>query len=393
MINVIIDLNNIAHRSLFVVGGYGSKSYSFDSQFEVDQLMRKMAMDLALIIRSISPSRVILAKDYSSWRKEISIEENDGYKAQRKKSGIINWENVYKALDEFCEIMQEKGMILSHIKSAEADDVICMWSEKFINIPDNHTVIVSGDEDMRQLVKSNKELNTHITVYNPFTQGKNSSKKLYVSDNFIEWLSKSDAISLFNMKASLGSVDKQDFNRIITSERTKMEKLDGNDIILRKLFCGDDGDNVPAIYTWLTKDGKGNDKEVRVTNSKYEKFLEEFKKLKNLDKVSYNDLLDNANDVKNILEKILKTSIPFDMKDRILRQCKLLCLDSSFFPDVIKDDFNMMYELNMEKPKLNTFNTNMNDMLAGTRYISNDKIRNEAKIFKDVDNLKFNSLF
>ena len=55
MTNAIFDLSNMFFRSLFIVGGYGAKQYTFDSQYELDQLMRKVAT----IAREYSKERVI----------------------------------------------------------------------------------------------------------------------------------------------------------------------------------------------------------------------------------------------------------------------------------------------------------------------------------------------
>ena len=64
-------------RSLFIVGGYGAKHMSFDNQSEIDQLVRKIAMDIAFIVRQINPSRIIFCIDDHSWRKDIKIDENE----------------------------------------------------------------------------------------------------------------------------------------------------------------------------------------------------------------------------------------------------------------------------------------------------------------------------
>ena len=67
MINLLFDLNNITFRSLFVISGYGSKQITFDNDNEIGLLMRKMAMDIAFIIRLINPSRIIFAVDDKTW--------------------------------------------------------------------------------------------------------------------------------------------------------------------------------------------------------------------------------------------------------------------------------------------------------------------------------------
>jgi hypothetical protein len=85
MTNAIFDLSNMFFRSMFIVGGYGKKQYTFDSEKETDQLMRKVATDISSIIRQINPSRVVFALDSKSWRKNIPIDENEGYKGNRTK--------------------------------------------------------------------------------------------------------------------------------------------------------------------------------------------------------------------------------------------------------------------------------------------------------------------
>ena len=60
-------------------------------------------------------------------------------------------------------------------------------------------------------------------------------------------------------KITVGNViyiDKEDFKKIINGEKTKMEYVEGRMIALRKIFCGDDGDNIPAFYTWINDKGK-----------------------------------------------------------------------------------------------------------------------------------------
>jgi len=395
MTNLIFDLNNIAHRSMFVVGGYGSKQFTFDSQSEVDQLMRKMAMDIAFIVRIVNPSRIIFALDAKSWRKSIQIDENDGYKAQRVKSSHINWNNVYAALGEFSELMSSNGMIVTKIENAEADDVIALWTYELCFNQDQHVIIVSGDEDLRQLVKfwpydAPAKKFAFITVFNPFMQGKNASRKLFVPKYFEEWLNTADAVDFMNMKGTI-NIDKEDFKKIITSERTKMEVIDGRMIALRKMFCGDDGDNIPAIYTWLNDKGV----EVRVTNSKFEKIYEALL-VSPTELMDHYDLLERTEKVQENIEKVIKQKLPFDkemMGERILRQVKLVVLDQHFFPEEIVENFEKVKQIELDKPRVNYGSVNMHNLLEGTRYVREKKSENEAPIFKQIDRIQGIALF
>jgi len=392
MINLLFDLNNIVYRSLFIISGYGSKQFTFDSQSEIDQLMRKISMDVTYLIRLINPSRVIFTKDDKSWRKQIKIEENDGYKAQRTKSGNINWNNVYASINEFCEIVENKGMIVTGIPTAESDDLLSLWSYELQFNQNQHVIIVSGDEDLRQLVKfypydapNNKFAFT--TVFNPFMQGKNASRKLYVPKYFEEWINKTEAIDIFNMKGSI-DVDKEDFKKIITAEKTKMEVVDGRMIALRKIFCGDDSDNIPAIYSWLSDKGV----ETRITNSKFEKIYEMIA-LSPDELLDHTDLYERGPQILEALKKITKQNITLDINNRIDRQAKLVVLDKKLFPEEIVKDFEDKKQMELDKSRLNYASLNMHDLLEGTRYVREKKNENVASIFKEIDRIKGNSLF
>lgn len=391
MTNLIFDLNNIAYRSLFIISGYGSKMYTFENDVEIQQLIRKIAIDVSYIIRLINPSRVIFALDSKSWRKDINIDENEGYKGNRIKSKVINWNNVYSALDEFAELMQNYGMIVSKIENAEADDVITLWSHELQYKQNQHVIIVSGDEDIRQLVGCNNYDNNKYAfsvVYNPFMQGKNSSRKFYVSEQFNQWINTIDVVDLFNMRGSI-NVDKEDFKKIINAEKTKMEVVDGRMIALRKIFCGDDSDNVPAIYSWISKNKDGEEEKKRITNSKFEKIYEI---LSNTNQnFSYIDL--KGKQVLEALKTTTKQNPTFNIDNRIDRQIKLVVLDRRVFPTEIVEMFDSIKEQEFNKSRTNYANLNMQNLLEGTRYVSDRKNENESPIFKQIDRIKGSALF
>ena len=296
MTNVIFDLSNMFFRSLFIVGGYGAKNYSFDNQSEIDQLMRKVSTDVSFIIRQLNPSRVIFALDSRSWRKEISIDENDGYKANREKSGMINWDNVFNTMREFGEILNSNGFIVTKIDNAEADDIITLWRDKLLFDQSQHVIIVSADEDVRQLVSFfpyEPGKMVFSTVYNPFSTGKNATKRLFVPDHFNDWIEKLDGGDIFNRAID---VDKEDFKKLRDNEKVSIEEVNGEYIAMRKIFCGDDGDNVPAIYSWLSDKGKT----VRITESKFQKII---------DYIGAKDYLDLLDKALLIYDKITKMAV------------------------------------------------------------------------------------
>ena len=380
MTTAIFDLSNMFFRSMFIVGGYGSKQYTFDSERETSQLMRKVATDVSQVIRTVNPSRVIFALDSRSWRKDISIDENEGYKGHRKKSEHINWDNIYGIMRDFAKIMESKGFVVSQIDNAEADDLMALWRDEIVVNQNQHAILVSADEDVRQLVTRSKD--AFAIVFNPFTQGRNSSKKLFVPATFEDWLNNEDDLGdIFNRSID---VDKEDFQRII-NEKVVVEEVDGNEIALKKIFCGDDGDNVPAIFTWI------NDKEkaVRITPSKYQKIVDY------IGAKNYKDLFEKADPIYDQLVEISGQHPPFKMKDRLTRQAKLVVLDAELFPEQIVEDFKEDISQDMAAPRIHPQSWNMQSMLDGTKYIDADysKKNSEASIFKQIDRISNKELF
>lgn len=394
MTNLCFDVNNIFMRSMFVISNYGAKKYSFDNQSELDQLVRKMAMDISYITRQINPTHIMFALDSRSWRKDIEITENDGYKANRIKSKFINWDNVYKTIDDFVDILQAQNIVVSRIDNAESDDILCLYAHELMYNRNQHVIIVSGDEDLRQLVKSHRLSNDKIvytTVFNPFLQGKNATRKLYVPANFETWINTADEVDFMHVSNTI-DLDKADFKRIITNEKTKVEFVNGNMIALRKIFCGDDSDNVPAFHTWISKNKDGKDEEKRITNSKFEKIYEMLQENPS-EQLTYNDLLNRVDKLKDIIEKVIKQDISFDVLTRLERQIKLVVLDPKFFPKDIVKKFEETKNENLEKPRTNYTNLNMQSLLSGTKYVDENRSRAESNIFKDIDSIPNHKLF
>lgn len=377
MTNLVIDLSNIFFRSLYVTGGYSKKAYTFDSQSELDQLMRKVSTDISFILRQINPTRAIFCVDDSSWRKEIPIEENEGYKGNRVKSKNINWDNVFNSLKELTEILSSNGFIVSKETKAEADDLITLWSHELVFNRKENVIIASGDEDVRQLV------GTHIfdsgtgdefrfcVVYNPFTHTKTTPKKLYHDEIFNEWLNTEDKGDIFT---GVTNLDKADILKLKDFEKIMFEQINPDEIALWKVFCGDDGDNVPAIYTWI-KDNK----EIRITNTKFEKII------KQLEINNWRNLKFKKEEIKIMINELTGTNIPFDIEHRIDRQLKLVVLDPSLFPENIVNEFHNHKKDHLSKPRINVMNFNMTNMLENTNYIRPGN--NESKIFKEIDRI------
>lgn len=389
-------------RSLFAISGYGEKSmYTFDNQKEMDELMRKISMDVCYIIRALNPSRVIMAVDSKSWRKSIVIEENDGYKGSREKNDRLNWNNINSITDEFLDLCREYGFIVTKINSAEGDDVMALWTNECLKRGE-HVITVSGDEDIRQLVTSSTdgENKCFSLVYNPFMQGKNASKKLYVPSDFGAWLNDAgQEVNIWNMSESINP-DKEDINRLLSMEKTKMEEIDGLIIRMRKIFCGDDGDDIPSIYTWLTDKvdkNTGKMKTARITESKFEKIYEALKDFPD-QRLDYHHLISKRDKLFDLISIHTKQTPNFNIADRLMRQIKLVVLDPFVFPKEMTAIFDSNKESDLSLPRPEVAGITMHSLLRGTRYVK-DGVGKPANrgtkisIFDEIDSMSNKKLF
>ena len=380
MITAIFDANNILMRSLFTSSGYGKNQLSFNEQEDNDKLARKLAMDISYILRFICPDKVIFAVDSYSWRKTIKIDENEGYKANRDKNQFYNWENIFKTYENFLKILESKGFIISRIDGAEGDDIINLWADELTTNKNSHVIIVSGDEDVRQLVGKNGDY--FCNVYNPFLQGKNPVKKMYVSSEFENWLNNEDEIDIFNM--SNFNNDKGRFKKYFS--QIKQEIINGQEIVLQKIFLGDDGDNVPSIYTW--ENAKKLKK--RFTKSLYSKLIANV----NIQKTEDLEGVQTIRMIKEEMERLTKTTLPFNIISRLKRQKELVELNKDNYPKYILESFEFEIEKFKQICKLPFGAISLNDILKGTQYIDANYKANKPKsadIFKEVE--KINALF
>ena len=371
IINCVIDLSNMLFRSIFVLGLGSGKPLTFNSQEELDQLVRKLSTDISYILRIINPTRVILAMDESSWRKGIAIEENNGYKGNRTKNDSINWDNIYALIDEFAELMKKSGLISTKIKGAEGDDICALWTFELLYNNHQHVVLVTGDEDIRQLVRAHAyDIGKYnfVTVYNPFAQGKGGTRKLFIPDHFMDWIEEDEAeIDIWNFSTAVDPI-KEDFKKIMTSDKLKVEYVDGAEIALRKVFCGDSGDNIPSIYTWLKDSPDGKEpKECRITHSPYEKIINKIKK-NPAENITCDVLLNRSKEILNEMMVFSKEKPAFNIEKRIQRQISLVVLDPAQFPESIVDKFNIIKGIEMAKPRVNVNDINMHKLLANTKY-------------------------
>ena len=370
-----IDWSNIMFRSLFINQLYG-KTTTYDNMEDCKSFMYKFATDLCSIINIFNPANVVLLTDSQhAWRKDILPGEN-GYKSNRERQEGINWDNIFKCSDDLKEIFGNHGCHVAAVEHAEADDIAALCKETiFEKYHDMNMIIVSADADLRQLIDFDTLTNQYCAVYNTIVKGKTGKRFFYINDDFANWFYKEDEqVDIF-----FSNIDSnKQYIKSILANNSKIDIAteDPNEIVLHKIFCGDDGDCVPSFYSWVH-----NGKFVRITPSKEKKVRE------TLGIKTVQDLLDVKDDLKPVFESVIKKEInDINIDSRLDRQRVLVELNSNLFPENIKKYKNDIDEMIKDSQEGRYYNMKAVEVLKGTAYEGADKKKAiVADVFKDIN--------
>jgi len=148
----IIDFSFIYYKSLSIIKYYYNKEFTFQNLEDRGYLVRKVTTDLCKIVTELNSDNTVFCFDSSSFRYSLSPTYKEG--RGEKEEGFREVE------DELYELYKSLGINVCRIEGLEADDVMALIStspkyEKYIKI------IVTGDEDLRQLIEPK------TFVYNP----------------------------------------------------------------------------------------------------------------------------------------------------------------------------------------------------------------------------------
>ena len=376
-LDLIFDFNNMAMRALFTCtyAGQGAVS-TFDTDDECGVLIRKIAMDMAYVLRIFSPNRVIVACDAKHpWRNELYKDEDESYKGTRVKDNTKNWDKIWESLNDYKSILKEKGFIVTELPTAEADDVAALWKNKLFTEGNENIVLVSSDRDWVQLVDFNKQANNFCICFNPIANNK-AQKKLYINSEIEAWMNSASAADIFfNNYAPVKDTIK---NIKVKDPKINYEIVDSNMVVLEKIMCGDDGDNVPSFYQFYK-----NGKKTRITATKAKKIFNDL----NINTVKDLCQAEEANALKPKIEEVMKKSLDdIDMDDRLMRQRKLVELNFNLFPQEIYEAFNYHSADEDSSGYIQTDSIKIDNILKDTKYLNPDY--NKPKENKIFDNLK-----
>ena len=368
-----LDWSNILFRSLFINQLYGTKM-TYDNIEDCQSFIYKFATDVCSIINIFKPNNVILLTDSQhAWRKDV-LPGEDGYKSNRQKQEGVNWDNIFKCSDDLKQLFKNAGCHVAEYEHSEADDMAALCKEViFEKYHDYNLIIVSADADLRQLIDFDPLTNQYCAVYNTIVKGKTGKRFLYITQEMQNWLDKEDQVDIF-----FSNVDEsKQYIKDIVAQNVKIgiEVENPNEILLHKIFCGDDGDCVPSFYNWIH-----NGKSVRITPAKERKIRE------TLGIKTIHDLIQAKDNLKPILESVTKKDVnDINVIERLNRQRTLVELNSSLFPKDIqsyKDTIDYMVQSTGESIFANMKAVNI---LKGTEYENSNKPKAiTASVFKDM---------
>lgn len=362
-LNLVFDFNNMAMRALFMCqySGGDQPIANFDTDEECAVLIRKMSMDIAYVMRMFDPSRTIIVCDSRHpWRESLYADiDNEGYKGTRQKDTAKNWNKIYDTWEQFKQILKDKGFIVNEINSAEADDLAALWKENILS-KNEDVVLVSSDRDWTQLVTF--ENNHFCLCFNPIANNK-GKKKLYVTKECYDWLYSNEIVTdifFTNFNAS-----RDDISKITTKDnKVELEIIDPKYVTLTKVMCGDDGDNAPAIYEFYK-----NGHKIRMTELKSKKIFEAF----NVNDIKDLCTISASGELKKMIESIFKKELnDIDMDERLMRQRKLVELNSSMFPQDIVKTFDYFVLDNIDNGYVSASHIKLDNILEGSKFLTKD---------------------
>lgn len=369
-----LDWSNILFRSLFINQLYGTKM-TYDNIEDCQSFIFKFATDVCSIINIFKPNNVILLTDSQhAWRKDV-LPGEDGYKSNRQKQEGVNWDNIFKCSDDLKQLFKNAGCHVAEYEHSEADDMAALCKEViFEKYHDYNLIIVSADADLRQLIDFDPLTNQYCAVYNTIVKGKTGKRFLYITQEMQNWLDKEDEVDIF-----FSNIDEsKQYIKDIVSQNVKIgiEVENPNEILLHKIFCGDDGDCVPSFYSWIH-----NGKSVRITPAKERKIRE------TLGIKTIADLIQAKDNLKPLIESVAKKDVnDININERLHRQRTLVELNSSLFPKDIqsyKDTVDYMIQTTGESVFANMKAVNI---LKGSEYENSNKPKAlTASVFKDME--------
>ena len=212
------------------------------------QLADLMAQSISVILRQFrgSITNIIFVSDNRSWRKDypmpLCIETTDTYKGTRKNDETYDWKYIYKSISILSNNLKSIGITTSNVYGVEGDDWCWWWSRK-LNSEGTNVILWTSDEDVKQLIQEDEDTGA-------FTAWYERSKGLVLNSSMKPKKFDDEDDELGSFMAPIMPV-----NNIIKSlsKTTPISYVNPINIINKKIYIGDQGDNILPIFTYSKK--------------------------------------------------------------------------------------------------------------------------------------------
>ena len=373
-LHLIIDGNYFFHRSLAMYHSPDEQAGEAKLSSEDDQAFyaRKVIIDTCSAIRnlgSVNLSSVIMTIDSRSWRKDVEIEENAGYKSNRIAKSTINWDGFYTVMKEVTKIFSENGIFISRVKRAEGDDLMYLYSNEFIKRGED-TIILTGDKDMWQVIKDDNR--NFVAIYT--SNGRYN--KVVITQNILNEMEK-ESVSINSMILESGNMDNVKNLASFSSSGIERITIDPIQHAFEKIFPGDGGDGVPPVYTWVTETKGGKKRYNNLTSKRTQPIWDLMvSKYTGMDRIYR--LPDEVDFCYSVVNEVSKGQLKTEMtkekfKEKIQRNIILMVLDKEVIPHDIQKLFQEEFEHTISKVENTMRNFNMNNyyidkLIPGTKF-------------------------
>ena len=361
--NLIIDGNYFIYSRLFVLPrqkaptGFGESS-DIDMRFmstqgEMDIFMRKLSTDFASELRKLKniTGRIIFTQDSKSWRKDLFPTAE--YKANREQDSKIHWSNVHKVVEEFTELLKEKGVIIHRVQGAEGDDLIYAWTSA-LNSQGENCIVWSGDTDLIQLVNYSRSTDAYTLWYD------NTRSRLSVYPGFQKYLEikdgskKEEYEDIFNVDNVLiiSNQVKEEIKHFINTNKLETNEVFCDEYILAKILTGDKSDNIKSVYS-VEKIGKtGKPRTSRINDEKAKSIVSTFKKRHGRFSSMYLFEESYKTEILKLIASEMKLTKYDDLLPNLELNINLILLHSSTIPETLQTImFNHIDSLLIESRK------------------------------------------
>ena len=212
------------------------------------QLADLMAQSISVILRQFrgSITNIIFVSDNRSWRKDypmpLCIESTDTYKGTRKNDETYDWKYIFKSISILSNNLKSIGVTTSNVYGVEGDDWCWWWSRK-LNSEGTNVILWTSDEDVKQLIQEDEDTGA-------FTAWYERSKGLVLNSSMKPKKFDDEDDELGSFMTPIMPV-----NNIIKSlsKTTSVSYVNPINIINKKIYIGDQGDNILPIFTYSKK--------------------------------------------------------------------------------------------------------------------------------------------